>query len=106
MRLKNGKFADHNLEKCVLRPWPWPREGLSLKSRSLALTSFFFESLALNVVSSTLSLPVATMNKIQTENFIAEQGTTGVESLEEVHKPQKRLRTTDLDICLLKNVTA
>ena len=35
----NGKFTDHNLEK--LCPWPrpfrpWPRDGLSLKSSSLA----------------------------------------------------------------------
>ena len=45
-----GKFADHNLEKLC----PWPRESLSSKSRSLAAN--FFESLASNVVSSTLSL--------------------------------------------------
>ena len=38
-----GKFADHNLEKLCVdfdHFCPWPREGLSSKSRSL--TSFFF----------------------------------------------------------------
>ena len=53
----NRKFADYNLKKIVSlvvgldRSCPWPPEGLSSKSRSLA--SDFFESLASNVEYST-----------------------------------------------------
>ena len=60
----NEKFADHNLESCVLSPWPWPRPFLSLASRGSVLEKsvlglkFVFMSLALKVVSSTPPLAI------------------------------------------------